>query len=236
MTKTSSLNLYFMIDEKLLKYFEGYLTDNRKKLFKKVLEDRTRHFTVVLEDIFQPHNASAVVRTCDIFGVQDVHAIENKYTNKVSRHVAKGSQKWITSKRYKSDGDNTQICLDALREEGYQIIATTPHNDSCLLQDFDLTKKSAFVFGVEAEGISDYVKENADGFLKIPMVGFTESLNISVAAAIILQDVTTKLRMSDVDWQLTKEEKEILYFNWVKKTIKNVDKIEEHYHQNLKTE
>jgi tRNA (guanosine-2'-O-)-methyltransferase len=232
----SSLNLYFMIDEKLLKYFESYLTDNRKALFKKVLEDRTRHFTVVLEDIFQPHNASAVVRTCDIFGVQDVHAIENKYTNKVSRHVAKGSQKWITSKRYKSDGDNTQICLDALRKEGYQIIATTPHNDSCLLHDFDVTKKSAFVFGVEAEGVSDYVKENADGFLKIPMVGFTESLNISVAAAIVLQDVTTKLRMSDVAWQLTKEEKEILYFNWVKKTIKNVDKIEEHYHQNLKKE
>ncbi|MFT6700116.1 MAG: tRNA (guanosine-2'-O-)-methyltransferase, partial [Porticoccaceae bacterium] len=95
-------------------------------------------------------------------------------------------------------------------------------------------KKSAFVFGVEAEGVSDYVKDNADGFLKIPMVGFTESLNISVAAAIILQDLTTKLRMSDVDWQLTKEEKEILYFNWVKKTIKKVDKIEEHYHQNLK--
>lgn len=236
MAEISSLNLYFMIDEKLLKYFESYLTDNRKALFKKVLEDRTRHFTVVLEDIFQPHNASAVVRTCDIFGVQDVHAIENKYTNKVSRHVAKGSQKWITSKRYKSDGDNTQICLDALRKEGYQIIATTPHNDSCLLHDFDVTKKSAFVFGVEAEGVSDYVKENADGFLKIPMVGFTESLNISVAAAIVLQDVTTKLRMSDVAWQLTKEEKEILYFNWVKKTIKNVDKIEEHYHQNLKKE
>tara|TARA_B110000046_G_C13026027_1_gene414150 strand:- start:11103 stop:11813 length:711 start_codon:yes stop_codon:yes gene_type:complete len=232
--KVSLLNLYFMINEKLLKYFESYLTDNRKALFKKVLEDRTRHFTVVLEDIFQPHNASAVVRTCDIFGVQDVHAIENKYTNKVSRHVTKGSQKWITSKRYKLDGDNTQICLDSLREKGYQIIATTPHNDSCLLQDFDITKKSAFVFGVEAEGVSDYVKDNADGFLKIPMVGFTESLNISVAAAIILQDLTTKLRMSDVDWQLTKEEKEILYFNWVKKTIKKVDKIEEHYHQNLK--
>jgi len=198
-----------MIDEKLLKYFEDYLTENRKALFKKVLEDRTRHFTVVLEDIFQPHNASAVVRTCDIFGVQDVHAIENKYTNKVSRHVAKGSQKWITSKRYKSDANNTQICLDSLKEKGYQIIATTPHNDSCLLQDFDVSKKSAFVFGVEAEGVSDYVKDNADGFLKIPMVGFTESLNISVAAAIILQDVTTKLRISDVDWQLTKEEKKV---------------------------
>ncbi|MEO9570012.1 MAG: RNA methyltransferase [Polaribacter sp.] len=223
-----------MIDEKLLAYFEGYLTDKRKTLFKKVLENRTRHFAVVLEDIFQPHNASAVVRTADIFGVQDVHAIENKYTNKVSRHVAKGSQKWITSKRYKSDGNNTKICLDNLREKGYQIIATTPHNNSCLLQDFDITKKSAFVFGVEAEGVSDYVKEKADGFLKIPMVGFTESLNISVAAAIILQDVTNKLRNSDVDWQLSKEEKEILYFNWVKKTIKNVDKIETHYYDNLK--
>jgi tRNA (guanosine-2'-O-)-methyltransferase len=222
-----------MIDEKLLNYFEGFLTDNRKSLFKKVLENRTRHFAVVLEDIFQPHNASAVVRTADIFGVQDVHAIENKYTNKVSRHVAKGSQKWITSKRYKSDGDNSKICLDNLREEGYQIIATTPHNDSCLLQDFDVTKKSAFVFGVEAEGVSDFVKEQADGFLKIPMVGFTESLNISVAAAIVLQDVTTKLRNSDVDWQLSQEEKDELYYDWVKKTIKNVDKIESHYHQNL---
>ena len=220
-----------MIDEKLLNYFEGFLTDNRKSLFKKVLEKRTRHFAVVLEDIFQPHNASAVIRTADIFGVQDVHAIENKYTNKVSRHVAKGSQKWITSKRYKSDGNNTKICLDNLRENGYQIIATSPHNDSCLLQDFDVLKKSAFVFGVEAEGVSEYVKEQADGFLKIPMVGFTESLNISVAAAIILQELTTKLRESDINWQLSPEEKDNLYFEWVKKTIKNVDDIEKHYHQ-----
>lgn len=225
-----------MIDEKLLDYFEGFLTDNRKSLFKKVLEARTRHFTVVLEDIYQSHNASAVVRTCDIFGVQDVHAIENKYNNKVSRHVAKGSQKWLNQYRYRDDGDNTKACLTALKKNGYQIIATTPHNNSCLLQDFDVSKKSAFVFGVEAEGVSDYVMDNADGFLKIPMVGFTESLNISVAAAIVLQEVTTKLRNSKLDWQLTKEEKAILYFDWVKKTIKNVDKIEAHYHQNFNEE
>ena len=91
-----------MIDEKLLSYFESYLTDKRKILFKRILENRTNHFTVVLEDIFQPHNTSAVIRTCDIFGIQEVHAIENKYTNKISRHVAKGSQKWITTKRFKS--------------------------------------------------------------------------------------------------------------------------------------
>ncbi|WP_298777653.1 RNA methyltransferase [uncultured Polaribacter sp.] len=220
-----------MIDEKLLNYFEGYLTDKRKALFKRVLEERTRHFTVVLEDIYQPHNASAVVRTCDIFGIQDLHVIENKYVNRVSKYVTKGSQKWITSKRYKSDGDNTKICFDNLKEKGYQIIATTPHHNSSLLHDFDITKKSAFVFGAEADGVSDYVMENADGFLKIPMVGFTESLNISVAAAIILQDITTKLKKSNQNWQLSKQEKEILYFNWVKKTIKNVDKIEAHFYK-----
>jgi len=223
-----------MMDQKLLAYLEGYLTEKRKALFKKVLEDRTRHFTVVLEDIFQPHNASAVVRTCDIFGIQDVHAIENKYNNKISRHVAKGSQKWLSYNRYRDDRDNTKSCLASLKEKGYQIIATTPHNDSCLLQDFDVTKKSAFVFGVESEGVSETVIENADGFLKIPMVGFTESLNISVAAAIILQEVTSKLRNSEVDWKLSDEEKQMLYFNWVKITIKNVDKIEAYYQQNLK--
>ena len=223
-----------MIDEKLLNYFESFLTDSRKQLFKSILEKRTRHFTVVLEDIFQSHNASAVVRTCDIFGVQDVHAIENKYNNKVSRHVAKGSQKWLNQYRYRNDGDNTKTCLDGLKKAGYQIVATTPHNDSCLLQDFDVSKKTAFVFGEEAEGVSNYVIENSDGFLKIPMVGFTESLNISVATAIILQDVTTKLRNSDINWELSKEEKEVLYIDWVKKTIKNVDKIEAHYQQNLK--
>lgn len=223
-----------MIDKNLLAYFEDFLTKKRRTTFNNVLENRTRHFTVVLEDIYQPHNASAVVRTCDIFGVQDIHVIENRYINRVSKYVAKGSQKWVNSTRYKSDGNNTQMCLEELRNKGYQIIATTPHNESCLLQDFDFTKKTAFVLGAEAEGVSDFVKEQADGFLKIPMVGFTESLNISVAAAIILQEVTTKLRNSDLDWQLSKEEKDMLYFDWVKKTIKNVEKVEAHYHQNFK--
>lgn len=223
-----------MIDKNLLEYFEGYLTANRKETFKKVLEHRTKHFTIVLEDIYQPHNASAVVRTCDIFGIQDVHVIENKYVNRVSRHVAKGAQKWITSTRYNSDGNNTASCIHALKKKGYQIIATSPHDDSCFLQDFDIHKKTAFILGAEAEGVSKTVKNQADGFLKIPMVGFTESLNISVAAAIILQEVTTKLRSYNIDWQLSEQEKEILYFDWVKKTIKNVDKIEALYYTTLK--
>ncbi|CAM1333322.1 TrmH family RNA methyltransferase [Tenacibaculum aestuariivivum] len=218
-----------MIDEGLLAYLEGFITDKRKETFNSVLNKRTRHFTVVLEDIYQPHNASAVVRSCDIFGIQDVYAIENRFTNKVSRHVAKGSQKWLNINRYKEDGDNTKACLDDLRAKGYQIIGTTPHTDSCMLSDFDVTKKSAFVFGAEKDGISDYIKQEADGFLKIPMVGFTESLNISVAAAITLNDVTARLRKTNLNWQLSKEEQRILYFEWIKNTIKNPNKLIEYY-------
>ncbi len=223
-----------MVNNDLLRYLEGYVTKKRRTLFHKVLDQRTNHFTVVLEDIYQPHNASAVVRSCDIFGIQNIYAIENKYTNKVSRHVAKGSQKWLNIHRYKEDGDNTQKCLEDLKSEGYQIIGTTPHNESCYLSNFDITKKSAFVFGVEKEGISDYVKQEADGFLKVPMVGFTESLNISVAAAIILQNVTSRLRQSNIDWKLSEEEKVDLYFEWLQKSIKNVNKIVEHYYSEMK--
>ena len=184
---------------------------------------------MVLEDIYQQHNSSAVIRSCDIFGVQDVHVIENKYNSKVSRHVAKGSQKWLSFNRYRKDTNNTVDCFKNLRDNGYQIIATTPHNDSCYLHDFDISKKSAFVFGVEKDGVSDYVMDNADGFLKIPMVGFTESLNISVAAAIILENLTSRLRKSELDWNLPKSEKEILYQEWIEKSIKNIEKIKAHY-------
>lgn len=219
-----------MIDTQLLNFLEDFVSDKRKETFHKVLENRTRHFTVVLEDIFQPHNSSAVIRSCDIFGLQDVHIIQNKYSSRVSRHVAKGSQKWLDIKKYNQSATNTQDCIDALRNEGYQIIATTPHNDSCMLHEFDITKKSAFVFGVEKEGVSEYTMNQADGFLKIPMVGFTESLNISVAAAIILQDITTKLRASNINWKLSEIEKQVLYFEWVQKSIKSINKIKERYH------
>ena len=220
------------INTKLLTYLEGFVTDKRKNLFRNILQDRTRHFTVVLEDIYQQHNASAVIRSCDIFGIQDVHVIENKYKSKVSRHIAKGSQKWLTFNRYNEDKNNTIDCLENLKSKGYQVIATTPHNDSCVLHDFDITKKSAFVFGVEKAGVSDDVMKNADGFLKIPMVGFTESLNISVAAAIVLENLSHKLRNSTLDWALTVEEQQILYASWIEKTIKNVDEIKERFIEN----
>ena len=214
----------------LLNYLEEFITENRKALFLSVLRQRTRHFTIVLENIYQQHNTSAVVRSCDIFGIQDLHVIENTYASKVSRHVARGAQKWLTFHRYNTNANNTVSCFQRLRKDRYQIIATTPnHHNSCSLHDFDFTKKSAFVFGAEKKGVSDSVMEYAYGFLKIPMVGFTESLNISVAAAIILESVTTRLRNSKLDWKLSDEEMMSLYQEWIEKSIKNVDNIKEYY-------
>ena len=222
-----------MIDTKLLEYLESIVTENRKATFEKILNNRTRHFTVVLEDIYQRHNTSAVIRSCDIFGIQDIHIIENKYNSYVSNQVAKGAQKWIDFNEYNTEEFNTQTCIDALRAKGYQIIATTPHNDSCLLQNFDISKKSAFVFGVEKEGVSDYMLKKADGYLKIPMVGFTESLNVSVAAAIILNDLTTRLRDSNINWKLSEGEKNEKRLDWCKKTINNVDQIIDRFYTHI---
>ncbi|WP_372792238.1 TrmH family RNA methyltransferase [Lutibacter sp.] len=226
-----------MVDYKFIEYLEQFVTEKRRNLFQKVLDERTRHFTVAIEDIYQPHNASAVVRSCEIFGIQDLHVIQNKYKFYASNQVAKGAQKWIDFSIFKEkDTNNTLACIDDLRKRGYKIIATTPHNESCILQDFDITQKSAFFFGVEKGGLSKDVMENADGFLKIPMVGFTESLNISVATAIILQNMNDKLKKSDVNWQLSETEKSELYLKWLQKTIKSIKKIKEYYYSEIATQ
>lgn len=223
-----------MTDIKFIEYLEQFVTENRRSLFQNVLDERTRHFTVAIEDIYQPHNASAVVRSCEIFGIQDIHVVENKYKFYASNQVAKGAQKWLDFSLYNKKGtNNTLVCIDALKEKGYQIIATTPHNESCYLQDFDISKKSAFFFGVEKEGLSKHVMDNADGYLKIPMVGFTESLNISVAAAIILQNMNEKLKKSNVNWKLSEHEKTEIYLKWLETSIKSIKKIKEHYYSEI---
>lgn len=210
-------------------FLATFVTERRKNLFDQVLSQRTKHFTVILEDLYQKHNTSAIVRSCDIFGIQDVHIIENRYNSYVSNQVGKGSQKWINFHNYNTKQINTQDCIDKIKADGYQLIATTPHNDSTFLSDFDITKKSAFVFGVEKAGVSDTMMDQADGFLKIPMVGFTESLNVSVAAAIVLQDITNRLKKSKINWQLTAQEKFDLKILWMEKTIKSIDQIKERF-------
>lgn len=215
------------MDLELFKHLESYLTDNRKNLFQKIISDRTRHFTVATEDVYQLHNTSAVMRTCDVFGIQDLHVVEELLGKRVDKEIAMGAQKWVNLNGYNSIDD----CIGTLKNSGYQIIATTPHNDSTLLHEFDVTKKSAFFFGKESEGLSDKVMTAADGFLKIPMHGFTESLNISVSVAIILQSLVTRMRQSNLDWQLTEEEQFEIKMKWMRNTIKASDAIIERFYQ-----
>lgn len=211
----------------LLEYLEGFITDNRKNGFLNVLKNRTKHITIAMEDVYQLHNTSAVMRSCEVFGIQELNVIEQRFGKRIDKEIALGAEKWVDINRFSS----IQNCIDDLKNKGYQIIATTPHNDSCLLDEFDITKKSAIFFGTEKLGLSEEVMQQADGFLKIPMVGFTESLNISVSAAIVIQDLTNRIRKSSIEWQLTEEEIIDKRLDWTRKSIKDIAYIESRYYE-----
>ena len=220
-----------MVDLDYLAFLEDFLTENRKEKFLKVLQNRTNHFTVVVEDVFQMHNASAVMRSCEVFGIQQMHVIEQRFGKRIDKEIAMGAQKWVDIHAF----DSVDGCITTLKRKGYQIIATTPHENDCLLEDFDISKPSALFFGTEKEGLSEEIMQQADGFLKIPMVGFTESLNISVSAAIIIQNLTNRLRNSTIDWHLSEEEFLEKRLAWAKNSIKDIKRIEQRYFENLKS-
>lgn len=204
--------------EKLLQELQPYLTSERNERFDEVLRYRTEHFAIGIEDVFQEHNAGALLRTCDCFGIQNAHVIERINALKVSKTISKGADKWIDRHYYRSEDAVTEM-IEASHQLGYQVVATTPHTNDVSLPDFDISTPSVFVFGAEKHGISDAMVAQADAFLKIPMVGFTESFNVSVAAALILNDVTTRLRRSDLDWQLKDDRKTALKLEWTINTL-----------------
>lgn len=218
------------MNNQLISYLESFITERRKELFDTVINYRTRYLTVVLEDIYQSHNASAVLRSCDCFGIQDVHIIENRNKYEVNSEIALGADKWLNIHRYTITDENIHSAISSLRSNGYRIVATTPHKPNTPLNRFNLqTGPVALIFGTELNGLTKEIKEEADEFLQIPMVGFTESLNISVSAAIILQFLTSHLHESDIDWKLSKEEKNEIKLDWLRKSIRNSSGIEKEF-------
>ena len=213
------------MDQELLAYLQSFLTDRRIQLFDKVLAERTNHFTVAVEDVYQLHNTSAVIRSCESFGVQELHVIEEVNVKSIDKEIAMGAQKWVDVQRHGS----ARGCITHLKSQGYKIIATSPHKDAHTLENFDTSQKSAIFFGRETEGLSDTVMELADDFIYIPMVGFTESLNISVSAAITLQHIMTKLKQSDVAWQFSEQELFDKKLEWTRKMIKDIEGIEQRF-------
>lgn len=217
----------------LLNHLTQFVTDRRKFLFTKILSFRTRHISVVMEDIYQSQNASAVLRTCDLTGIQDVHIIENKNQYDINPDIALGSSKWLNLIKYNEDENNTSSAFKQLKEKGYRIIATTPHENNFTLDSIPLDKKIAVVFGTELTGLSKIAIENADDYLRIPMYGFTESYNISVSAALVLFILTKKLRNSAIQWQLSDEEKLDIELEWTRRSVGRSEIIENEFLKTL---
>jgi tRNA (guanosine-2'-O-)-methyltransferase len=209
----------------LIAHLKQFVTVERFRKFEEIIRFRTRHITIALEDIFQPHNASAVLRTCECFGIQNVHIIENRNKYEVNPDVALGASKWLDLVRYQGNEENTASCINSLKEQGYRVVATTPHENGYTPENLPLDGKTALIFGTELAGLSPIALKMADDYIKIPMVGFTESLNISVSAAVFIQNLTNRLRTSDINWQLPDTDKDLIMLAWLRESIKKSDTI-----------
>lgn len=223
--------------KQLITYLSEFVTANKLEKMEAALKNRTRHVTAVLEDVYQAHNFSAAIRSAECFGVQDVHVIEQKNRFKVNIGISKGATNWVTVHRHNSqESNNVKACFDSLRKKGYWIVATSPHAQAYELNELPLDKKIALVFGTEEAGISDYVKENADASMVIPMQGFTESFNISVSVALCLYDITTRLRKSSLDWKLTEEDMDDVRLEWIRSIVRGSDHLEKRFLSSLALE
>lgn len=199
-----------------------FLLDERAAVLERVLENRTRWATVCMENTFHPQNASALVRSCEAFGVQDIHTIEETGAFRPNVNIVRGTDKWVDIRRHRS----TAEALAALKASGYRIVATTPHRGDATPLDFDVAAGPfALVFGTEHAGISETVVEAADDFLRIPMAGFIDSLNVSASAAVILYNLTSRMRVEGVAWQLSEPEKAELRFRWTMRSIRDSERI-----------
>lgn len=215
-------------------------TPARRARMEAALKGRTRRLCLALEDIFQPHNAAACLRTCEAFGVQDIHFIVNR--NDVLRGrkgrsgVAMGSDKWLTRTRWgvkKHDWDApetapyeaTTDCLNTLKARGYRIVATTLRPDSVPPEEIPLDKPLALLIGAEERGLSQTAHDLADLAVQIPMQGFVQSLNLSVCAALLLRALTVRLRASGQDIALSPEEIDALHLEWLMHDVSGAERI-----------
>ena len=203
----------------VLKEFYEIITSNKITLFDRIASERTRYLTIALENIYQEHNASAVLRTCDCFGIQDLQVIEKDNQYQIQRDIAMGSGRWVDIHNFNDELRPTETCISTLKEQGYQIVATSPHADAYDVHDIPIDKPLAFFFGTEKDGLSEDMMNAADLHVRIPMYGFTESFNISVSVAILLQTIRQRLEMSEHQWKLSEDEQIALKIQWCEKIV-----------------
>ncbi|MCA9081274.1 MAG: RNA methyltransferase [Planctomycetaceae bacterium] len=212
----------------------GMLTRRRLPRLHEAVQQRTRRVVAVMEDIYSDHNQSAVMRSCDAFGIQDVHLIEDLNEFDVARTISRGAHKWLTLQRY-SGNTARPDCVAELRTRGYKLVVTSPHEGDFTPQTLPLDAPVALVFGNEHQGVTATLMEEADAFVQIPMYGFSESLNISVATAIVLQQLAHRLRSENHDWSLTEREQMLLLVEWVGRSIPHREHVERRFLKELRS-
>lgn len=220
------------MQNKILETLYEIITPSKREMFDRIAAERTKHVTVVLENIYQDHNASAVLRTCDCFGIQQMHTIEKGNKYKIQRDIARGAGKWVDITHH-SDQNPVDTCFNQLRQEGFQIWAATPHAPHFAINDLPIHQPLAIVFGTEWQGISAEVEQKADGLFRLPMYGFTESFNVSVSAALVLSQLRNRLQASDIPFLLTREEQTLLKIQWSTKILRNGEKLVEEIERRL---
>lgn len=213
----------------MINMLEEYVTPNKIQLIDQVLAQRTRHLTVVLEDIYQDQNASAVIRSCDCFGIQDLHITEDLHPYHINPNVVRGASKWVSIHRYPRGAESVQQCFDRLKLEGYRIVGTSPDKTTSSIHELSIDTKTAIVFGTEKRGMSPFAKENVDEMVHIPMLGFTESFNISVSAALVMNELSHRLRTERKDWGLSEVEKNDLKYEWYQQIVKRSELLINNY-------
>ena len=205
-----------------LEYMTQFITEERREVLRRTVAQRTHYMRILTENMLQPQNASAIMRHCEAFGIQQIHTVEDRCKFDPSVNIVRGTQKWVDVEHH----DNTREALAALKAEGYRIVATTPHRCSATPESFDVTKgKFALVFGTEHAGISDEVIEAADDFLMIPMCGMVESLNVSASAAILIYMLSERIRQSVNGWQLSDAEQLKLLTRWTISSVRDFEGI-----------
>lgn len=220
--------------QELVDVLMSYITKEKRNRIEAVLPNRTRYVTVVAEDFMHAHNLSAMIRSCESFGIQDVYVIENKYKYRVNVGITKGASEWINFIRYNAQEDNTWQAYADLKKNGYRIIATAPQSSGFTLSELPIDKKMALVFGTEGTGLSTFAAKEADAFVEIPTYGFTQSLNVSVSAAICLYDIIMRLQKSDIHWRLSCEDSLDVQLSWLRHIVSGSHEIERRFFESKK--
>ena len=206
-----------------ISFLEQHISAHRLQKIKSVLAQRTRHLTVVLENLYHPENGNAVMRSVECFGLQEMYVVQEKYDWKYSLKIARGAAKWTDVHTFGHENGGAAACYQQLRERGYQLVATDPQPGSCTAQNLDISRPVALIFGTESTGVAPETLAMADARIHIPMVGFTESFNISVSAGILLAQLRQRLEVEVPNWQLNEVDQITIYADWLVKSVRHAD-------------